>query len=243
MNVRFLFRCLKARFRDQKFELKALANHLDSHHLALDIGANKGSYLLAMSRAVRAGEVVAFEPQPLLADYLREVVRSCRLANVRIEQVGVSKASGMMDLNVPGTSETSPSASLEKSCSSVGQCHSFRVPVTTLDDFLASSLEQVGAIKIDVEGHEISVLQGAEKTINQHRPLIICESESRHLSSGDVNQSIEYFRRISYGGYFVHPKRGLLELEGFDPDIHQCQQGERFWDKKDYCNNFVLSPN
>ena len=241
MNFRFLYRCLKARIRDQRHELRALSNHLSPNHLAVDVGANKGSYLLSMSNAVKEGSVVAFEPQPLLADYLRRMVRDLRISNLTIENMGVSSVVGVMDLNIPGSAETSPSASLEKVVHSSQHSQSYEVSVTTLDDYFAKISRQIGAIKIDVEGHEISVLQGAESIIEKHSPLIICESESRHLPNGDVNESIEYFRKIGYGGSFVHPRKGLIDLDSFLPEIHQRQAGERFRDRKDYCNNFILA--
>ena len=241
MNFLFLYRCLKARIRDQRHELKALSNHLGSNHLAVDVGANKGSYLLSMSKAVKEGGVVAFEPQPILADYLRRVVRDLRPSNVTIENMGVSSVMGVMDLNIPGPVATSPSASFEKSVHSDNEFQSYEVSVTTLDDYFAKITQQLGAIKIDVEGHELSVLQGAEEIIKHHSPLIICESESRHLPNGDVNESLEYFREIGYGGFFVHPRKGLIDLDRFLPRIHQRQEGERFWDSRDYCNNFILN--
>ncbi|MBT3470149.1 MAG: FkbM family methyltransferase [Opitutae bacterium] len=149
-----------------------------------------------MSNAVKEGSVVAFEPQPLLADYLRKVVRSLGISNVTIENMGVSSVVGVMDLNIPGPVETSPSASLEKSVHSDGEFQSYEVSVTTLDDYFVRITQQIGAIKIDVEGHELSVLQGAEKIIKHHSSLIICDSESRHLPNGDVKESIESFRKI-----------------------------------------------
>ena len=72
MKWRFIYRGLRARFRDQNLEITALINHLKEDDVAIDVGANKGSYLWALSKAVPRGKVIAFEPQQKLCDYLRK---------------------------------------------------------------------------------------------------------------------------------------------------------------------------
>ena len=85
MKWRFIYRGLKARYRDQRLELRALTQTLRSTDIAIDVGANKGSYLWSLSKAVPRGRVVAFEPQPLLADYLRQACQRAGLTNVQVE--------------------------------------------------------------------------------------------------------------------------------------------------------------
>ena len=51
-SLRFLYRGLKAQYRDQKIEIQLLTKHLKPNQTVLDIGANKGSYLPSLSRAV-----------------------------------------------------------------------------------------------------------------------------------------------------------------------------------------------
>jgi FkbM family methyltransferase len=46
-----------------------------------------------------------------------------------------------------------------------------------LDDVVT---EPVGFIKIDVEGHEIAVFEGAQRMLNEHKPILLIESERRH---------------------------------------------------------------
>ena len=45
MSLRFIYRCLKARFKDEKWELYSLMKHLNDDDIFIDVGANKGSYL------------------------------------------------------------------------------------------------------------------------------------------------------------------------------------------------------
>ena len=114
------------------------------------------------------------------------------------------------------------------------------VPVFSLDTYFAGEKHSIGAIKIDVEGHELSVLRGAQDILASHTPLVVCECESRHMTEGNVLTVLDYFRSLSYDGFFVHRSR-LRPIAEFKREIHQREQGRRFWDSPDYCNNFVMS--
>jgi FkbM family methyltransferase len=241
MRLRFLYRNLKARFRDQRQEIRAILQAAAPGDTVVDVGANKGSYLWWMSRAVRHGRVVAFEPQARLADYLRTVVRACRLHNVTVEDKAVSDRSGRMVLHVPGESD-SPGASLEQRVAQREPCRPVEVELVTLDEYFAGARSgRIAALKVDVEGHEFAVFRGAQRTIAEHRPLLVFESENRHLSEGTVADVLHYVTGLGYTGSVVC-RNTLLPLAEFDPADHQRQEDGRFWDRRDYCNNFILWP-
>jgi hypothetical protein len=94
-------------------------------------------------------------------------------------------------------------------------------------------------MKIDVEGHELAVFRGARETLRRDSPVLVFECENRHISGDDVFMVLDYLRSLGYDGSFVC-RGALMPISGFDPAIHQRQVGERFWDRKDYCNNFVM---
>lgn len=239
MKLRFLHRAYKARYRDQRAELRALVEALSPGDVAVDVGANKGSYLLWLSRAVVDGRVVAFEPQPGLADYLTRACAAAGLRNVTVEACGVSNAEGTRTLFVPGSSD-SPSATFESVSPGSESVRSVTVPVVTLDRYLARETRRVRAIKIDVEGHELSVLRGATEVLREHRPRLVMECESRHLAGADVATVLEFLRSLAYDGHFVHRAR-LVPISEFRSEVHQRPVGAEYWKSRDYCNNFVLS--
>lgn len=239
MKFRFLYRGFKARYRDQCTEIGAIVNVLKKNEVVIDVGANKGSYLWSMSRAVPDGRVVAFEPQPYLADYLKQVCSVVGLSNVTIEPAGVSNENGVLSLAIPGEGKSSPGASFEQKIKDREYCRIVDVPVYSLDNYFANEKNRIGAIKIDVEGHELSVLQGAKEVIASHSPLIVCECESRHITNGNIFTVLDYFCSISYDGFFVH-RSNLVPVSEFDINKHQNEVGEKFWDSADYCNNFVM---
>lgn len=239
MKLRFLHRAYKARFRDQGTEIRALTGALGRSDVGVDVGANKGSYLLWLSRAASRGRVVAFEPQPGLAAYLARVCEKLGLANVEVEACGVSNAPGSAMLHMPGGAE-SPGASFESATSALPLTRSIEVPLVTLDGHFAGESRRIAAMKIDVEGHELSVLQGGVGVLREHGPLLVVECEDRHSGAGHVSVVLDFLRSMSYDGHFVHRSR-LVPISEFRPEVHQRQIGENFERSKDYCNNFVLT--
>ena len=237
---RFWHRALRARFRDQRAEIRALAAAIRQGEAAVDAGAHKGAYLPWLSRAAGPeGRVVAFEPQADLANYLERVCRAASLTNVRVEAAGVSDAAGSRRLRVPGGGGPSPGASFEAGVASDGPGRDVEARVVALDAYLAAEPRRLAALKVDVEGHELAVFRGARGRIEKDAPLVVFESEARHAGVEGVAAALSFFAERGYEGWFV--RRGRLEpVAGFDPAVHQRRGPGRFWGAKDYCNNFVM---
>lgn len=232
MISRFLWRAWRARLADQATELSLIRRHSRPGALACDVGANKGSYLYWMARW--SGHVVAFEPQPGLAGYLKAIAGGLALRNVTIEQKGVSHHSGVLTLYMP--SADSPEASLEP----IDGARKIDVPVVALDDYFAGG-ERLAVLKVDVEGHELGVFRGAERILREDRPVLLFECEQRHLREGSVFDCFRHLEARGYQGWFIHG-RALEPVAEFDLAIHQRQSGERFWRSPDYSNNFLFVP-
>lgn len=235
-RARFMWRAFKARFRDEATELKTIRGALAHGGTAVDVGANKGSYLYWLARW--AGRVIAFEPQEELAAYLAGAVRRLALANVAVEAKAVSDLTGTVMLHVP-LEGSSPSASVGAHVAAAAPRREVSVESVALDDYLADD-SQVRALKIDVEGHELNVLRGAQRILAEQGPLVVVECESRHLSGGRVEDVFGFLAEFGYAGSFVWRGR-RLPLEQFSAEVHQRQHGERFWDAKDYANNFIFA--
>jgi FkbM family methyltransferase len=241
LKWRFIHRGLKTRYLDHRAELRVLQSALSPSDVAVDIGAHKGSYLWSLSRAVPNGRAVAFEPQPILADYLLRACRSAGLTNVVIEAAGVSNRCGKSMLAVLDQGTHSHGASFEEALPERNDCRQVEVPVVSLDEYFSDEKSKIGAIKIDVEGHELSVLEGGARVIDVHRPTIVCESEERHKPGGHVAAVVDFMTARSYSGYFLTGSQWRPVAE-FDPRVHQRNHGKRFWEAPDYCNNFLFVP-
>lgn len=233
MNARFVWRALKARWRDQRAELSVIGGHVRPGDTVCDVGAHKGSYVYWLSRWVgNSGRVLAFEPQPSLAAYLREVAPA---HNVTVEQKALWSGSGVLDLAIPAID--SPGASL---VAPVAGGTRMQVPVVALDDYLRPG-QRVSLIKVDAEGAELAIFQGARRTLSEARPWLIFECETRHLAESTVEDVFGLLDRLGYEGFFFR-KGSLHPVSAFDPAIHQKQSGPRCWDHPDYCNNFLFKP-
>jgi FkbM family methyltransferase len=235
-SMRFRLRALKARFRDQATELKIIGRHLRPGDIACDIGANKGSFIYWLSRWVGDGRVVAFEPQPGLARRLTDVCRATRLDNVIVEAKAAYSHSGDQKLFLPTGHQ--PGASLHRAAVEAESFTTLLVPVVALDDYFDANVP-IALLKIDVEGAELGVFKGAERILRQHAPLLMFECENRHLAPGNVRDVFSYLAGLGYEGSFISDDE-VLPIAQFNAAVHQRQDGEWFWKRKDYCNNFVF---
>lgn len=127
-----------------------------------DIGAQAGFYTLFFSRLVGdAGRVYAFEPCPYEARFLVDHTRINRLENVQIIQAAVSERAGFVGMTFDrGMTQN-------EICNSSDS--NLIVPSLTLDD---SGLARPEVIKMDVEGAEFAVLNGARQMLRKARPVV-----------------------------------------------------------------------
>jgi FkbM family methyltransferase len=237
---RFLYRAARARWRDQRAEIAALVEAIRPGEAAADVGANKGSYVPWLSRAAGpGGRVVAFEPQPELAGYLARACRAARLDNVEVEAAAVSQRGGTLTLHVPGASGPSPGATLEAEVAAQSSGRDFAVAAVSLDEYFRREPRRLAVLKVDVEGHEVAVLKGAEALLVRHAPLVVVEAEQRHAGLAGLSATLAFFAERGYEGWFVRRGR-LVPVDEFDPARDQRARPGRFWEAVDYCNNFVM---
>lgn len=91
-------------------------------------------------------------------------------------------------------------------------------------------------IKVDVEGHELSVFKGCENILKENNVKLIFECEQRHLSnSGSIQEVFDYLNNLGYEGYFIS-KNGIKHISQFD---YQRDQ-KNAWGKPEYVNNFIF---
>ena len=76
------------------------------------------------------------------------------------------------------------------------------VDVTTLDAFFRGDRKPPHFLKIDVEGHELSVLEGGRRTLEAHHPTILVECESRHRPDGNIRTVFNLLKSLDYTAAF-----------------------------------------
>lgn len=209
---------------------------------ALDVGANDGSYVHYLRRHAR--RVLAYEPMPQLVRTLRGKFPR----DVVIEPIALSDRVGTVELHMPvvdGVVVTGCSTIAPDAAATYPAHRAIEVPMDRLDNVYRG---RAGFIKIDVEGHEQAVLDGAVQTIRRCKPRMLVEIDER-LSPGGLARARAYFERLGYRGYFVHAGR-LEAIERFSiarmqqpsnlPDLTApLQQRARFGS---YIYNFIFLP-
>ncbi|MCP5368491.1 MAG: FkbM family methyltransferase [Hyphomicrobiales bacterium] len=209
-------------------ELHLLPALVDPSRTAVDAGANKGvwSHLLA----ARARAVHAFEPNPKLFPILRRGAA----ANVTCHPLALSDRAGTARLNVPmGHGGYSNQRGTLRDLGGDQAHASVEIATARLDDL---DLGDIGFMKIDVEGHELTVLDGARQTLARCRPNLIIEIEEKHTGR-PIEDQVAQVEALGYTCLVYH--RGSLKLFAtLDPAaIHRRPAAA-----EDYIFNFVFLP-
>lgn len=158
-------------------ERDTLARELRDGGVFLDIGANAGVYSLWVASLRRPGvSVHAFEPDPELCARLRRNLSANALDSVTLHACALGRAEGVATL-VAG--DGNKGENHVETASATGAAHAgVTVPLTTLPAWLrAQNLARIDALKIDVEGHELDVLEPlfADAPRAAWPRLVICE--------------------------------------------------------------------
>ncbi|HEX3516125.1 MAG TPA: FkbM family methyltransferase [Trebonia sp.] len=214
----------------------------------VDIGASWGLFSYHLARLVGGGGTVfSYEPHPMDRPVLEKLVKA--RPNVRFRPAAVSDLTGSADLQVPvfGSRHVTAQSSLAHGFD--GQrgvrVEKVTVPTVRLDDEVGG--KRVDFVKIDVEGHEMSVLRGASDTLRQYLPPMLIEIEQRHLDC-PIKDVFAQIDDIGYVLYFIDGA-ALRPIEEFDLEKHQLASLVRqvftpFSMPEGYVHNFfaVASP-
>ena len=179
-------------------ELSYLDRIVPKGAVTVDVGAHCGLYTRKLARL--SSKVHAFEPAHRMADLLRRTSAS----NVSVHEIALSDQTGNAELFVPQGDQdlVYDLASLEPKLGSKEKVVSINVPTVRLDAIVH---QDVAFVKIDVEGHELNVLNGAVELLEHSQPVFLVEAEDRHRN--EATRSIfEFFENRFYRGFF--PERG-----------------------------------
>lgn len=184
----------------------------------IDVGANVGVHTLCAAHAMQGnGRVIAFEPFPRTSELLKRTVMMNGLASFcDVRQEAVSDQPGEKDLFVGRVSAHHSLIELEDLMSSSSP--PVKVPVVRLDDVIAP-LVTVDLIKIDVEGVELEVLNGARRIVAENPKIaIIAEFGPSHLQrSGHSPASwLETFTNLGFDRRVIDPVTGQLSTASIE---------------------------
>jgi FkbM family methyltransferase len=179
----------------------------------LDVGANIGLLTLPFARLVRpAGRVIAFEPQRIIYQMLCGNLALNAIDNVVAHNSAVGRQAG--SITVPPIDYTQPGnfGGVSVGTSAEGET----APLLTIDSL---ALPKCDFMKIDVEGMELDVLEGASNTLQRFRPRLYLENDRAENSPA----LIEHLLALDYQLYWFTP--AIYRADNFFGDRENIFEG------------------
>lgn len=161
--------------------------------IIFDVGANDGSWSKRLSKLFPKAHFYCFEPIPEINERLRGNLEAVQSS---IEQVALGDVAGVKEFYIYESSDYSGFS--ENSDAETGY-RIIEIDVITIDDYISrKGISKIEFIKIDVEGHEQLVIEGASKSLRDGAiNWILCEFRAHDSSLQDL---VKY---LSQYGYFV----------------------------------------
>lgn len=210
--------------------VKAYRRIIRPGHVVLDVGANIGAHSLPMALCVGAtGRVIAFEPTAYAFARLLE--------NIRLNPDLAPRITALQAFVVDSPTRRPHRAVYaswplydEPGLDPVhgGKLHGLGGSFTiTLDDFVRrEGLGRVDLMKIDVDGHECMVLDGAQRTLRDLAPTLILEvAPYGHEEQGHVFEAC--FRRVFEAGYSLFDEATMSPLASSGEELSSVVPGDR----------------
>ncbi len=183
----------------------------------LDIGANIGIMTALLAKHCTSGVVHAIEPIPENFEALSRICRHFDFTNVRLHQIALGEEEGSLEMVMPEVQNVKMqglSHVVHESITEYNEGRRYSVPQHRLDH-LEDVVENMHAIKMDVENFEYYVLKGAEESLRKFKPLIYCElwDNENRAKCFVLLRDIGYAVRVLDAG----------KLVDFDPQKHHNQ--------------------
>lgn len=176
-------------------EIELFAQFLRPGMVAVEVGANIGAHTVFLAQAVGpTGQVLAFEPQRIVYQTLCANLALNSIPNVRAFHAAVGQTPGEIVVPLLDYCQEHNFGGLGLG----GHVHGERVPLMTLDSL---HLAACHLLKVDVEGMEQSVLEGARETITRLKPILYVENDRREKAAA----LIRYIDSLDYNMYWHTP--------------------------------------
>lgn len=217
-------------------ELLLLEFFCNTNTVFFDVGANKGEYAYYASKWINENNIYLFEPEKKLHSQLKAIFSKCHVLNIAL-----SNTIGKRQFKIPIINNKLDNclSSLETDRVEENETNAiiYEVNTNTLDNFVNQNNVSPTLIKIDVEGHELSVLKGAENVIEKYHPTLIIEIEQRHHAKFNINEVFDDFKRKEYHCYYYSKQHA--QLFSFEEKKYLTNDISYFGTKQ-YINNYIF---
>jgi FkbM family methyltransferase len=192
--------------------LKSILKQISSA-VVLDIGANIGNHAISIS--AECMEIHAFEPDADIISILRQNINANNINNIIVNETGLSDSDRYSDFYV--NMDGNIGASTLDSNTKGRNFKKTRVHLTTGDSYInENSVANIDLLKIDVEGHEMQVLDGFREAISKFRPIILMEwSSAKTIEESSCSRVFQTIKK-NYSAFSVTSSRNR-SLWGKEP--------------------------
>lgn len=187
---------------------------------AADIGGHFGFYsLLAAHLVGKTGSVITFEASPNVFKILQE--NTAAFPQIDAVHGAVSNARGTLPFYDFPTyyseyNTLSPEQFEQSDWFDKIPHQKVEVPAIRLDDFFAEKFPQPDFIKIDVEGSELQVIQGAQRLLQEHHPIIAMEFLAAERVNAGHRQALELLQTLGYRAHYIDLNGNLQPCTNVD---------------------------
>ncbi len=217
-------------------ELILLKHLLNSQSVFFDIGCNKGTYAYFAEKIIPLNQLYLFEPEKELFFQLKHLFRKAKIFNL-----AMSSKSGVQQFKIPFVNGVLDKSLSTLEVKSVEKNETkqiiYEVQTTTIDTFTKAQNAFPTLIKIDVEGHEQSVLEGASWYIEKYLPHLIIEIEQRHHPNTSVDAVFNSLLNLGYQCFYF--SKTTTSILSYDNKTHLLNSIQYFG-TKDYVNNYIF---
>ncbi|MFZ0492568.1 MAG: FkbM family methyltransferase [Acidimicrobiia bacterium] len=210
-------------------EMLVLHKLISPGDVCFDVGAAGGTYMWLFARfSSPGGRVFSFEPRPRSARAIERFRRLAGMENVSVHQVGFAEQERSVTVLIPtwrGFQFTTRAFIAPEVDAELPEGFTNLLPMiiqlTTLDQFVIdASVERIDFLKADVEGAELSLLEGGKESIERWRPTVLLEIEDRHLGryGQRASEVVEFmtdrgYRMLTFSNGELRPAGEVVEDE------------------------------
>jgi FkbM family methyltransferase len=189
-NDQYVGRSFKEYGQFSQGEVEIFTRLVQRGAVVLDVGANIGAHTVPLAQlAGEGGAVVAFEPQPVLHRILCANLALNSVPNAVTYAMALGSSQGTCRIPILNYAEPYNFGGVSMDMAAEGEV----VPMGRLDDF---QLDRVDFVKLDVEGFESQVLEGAADTIARCRPVMYIENDREEKSAALIQRLLDMGYRL-----------------------------------------------
>jgi FkbM family methyltransferase len=204
------FHCLNILNHGGFDTIKIFEKYLNLGDTFIDIGANLGYMSINASKIVGPkGKIISFEPDNTIYNLLENNISLNNVENIKLNKIGLSNYNGEASFNIATESGLSRLENKNNNLEGLILQTKITIKVKTLDSFLSENNFtnlKIKMIKIDVEGHELNILQGAINLLKDSKPIIILEINPGALIQNDLSLTniVNFLDPLDYDSFFIN---------------------------------------